>query len=252
LLIRYALPAIFSTFMVMKVHGFLVFGLLIASGSAFSQSRNDSSFSVLFNSSISYTHANDAHINRWLDKYGYPTIPSVPASYNFEVAAIPAYSRLLYSLRLSCVSSVDNLSSFNVMAGLYDAVIKKRSLLILAGVGTGLHRDIITLNGNLPPEYAALASQIHSPLALRRTGLSIEPGVRIIWYPVHLGIVQIGAVGGLTYDMDINSHWKLGYYSNNHGKYGHFKGIGKPNDQQKVSEHGFAYSAGLSFRVNLH
>jgi hypothetical protein len=238
--------------MAMKVLGILVFGFLVASGSVYSQSRSDSSFSLLFNPSVSFTHASDEHINHWLAKYGYPTIPRVPTSYNFEIAAIPSYSRLMYSLRLSCVSSVNNLSSFNMMAGLYAAVVKKRSLLVLAGAGAGLHRDIITLNGKLPPEYVSLASAIHSPLALRRTGISIEPGARIIWYPVHLGILQIGAVGGLTYDMDINSHWHLGYYSNEHGKYGHFKGIGRPSDQQKVSEHGFAYSAGLSFRANLH
>ncbi|HLZ87853.1 MAG TPA: hypothetical protein VKQ52_11450 [Puia sp.] len=236
----------------MKVRGFLVFGLLVLSGSVFSQARRDSSFSLLVNPSISFTHANDVHINHWLAKYGYPTVPSVPSSYNFEIAAIPASSSLLYCIRLSSINSVNNLSSFNIMAGLYTAVVKKHSFLLFLGGATGFHGDIITLNGKLPAEYQELASRIHGPLALRRTGLCLEPGARLFWYPIQLGIVQIGAQASLAYDWDVNSHWRLGYYSNNHGKYSHFKGIARPSDQQKVSEHGLSYGAGLSFRVNLH
>jgi hypothetical protein len=236
----------------MKLVRFWVIGLLVFSKSAFSQARVDSSFSLLFNPSISCTQTNDEHINRWLAKYGYPTIPRVPSSYNFEVAAIPSNSHLLYSLRLSSINSVNNLSSFNIMGGLYTSLIKSKSLLLFAGGATGLHRDIITLNGNLPPEYQQLATQVHSQLALRRAGLRLEPGVRVFWYPLRLGILQIGLSGGLAYDVDLNSHWKLGYYSNNHGRYGHFKSVTRPNDQVKVSDHGFTYGGGLSFRVHLH
>jgi hypothetical protein len=236
----------------MKLHGVLVLGWLLVAGSGFAQTRTDSSFSLYFNPSVSWTHANDVHINRWLQKYGYPTVPNVPSSYNFEIAAMPSFSRLLYDIRLSTINSVNNLSSFNIMAGLYTSAVKTSNFLVFVGAGVGLHRDIITLNGNLPPEYQQLASQIHGQLALRRAGLCLEPGARVIWYPVRLGVLQIGLLGGLAYDMDINSHWKLGYYSNNHGKYSHFKGVSRPSDQTKVSEHGFSYSAGLSFRVNLH
>ena len=236
----------------MKVSGLLVLGLLLFSGSAISQSRKDSSFSLLFNTGLSYTQTNDEHINHWLSKYGYPTIPKVPSSYNFEIAAIPAYSHLLYSLRLSSINSVNNLSSFNIMGGLYTALVKSKSFLLFVGGATGLHRDIITLNGNLPPEYQQLATQVHSQLALRRAGLRIEPGVKVFWYPLQIGLLQIGLSGGLAYDVDLNSHWKLGYYSNNHGRYGHFKTISKPNDQVKVSDHGLTYGAGLSFRFRLH
>jgi hypothetical protein len=123
---------------------------------------------------------------------------------------------------------------------------------VFAGGATGLHRDIITLNGNLPPEYQQLANQVHSQLALRRAGLRLEPGIKVFWYPVHVGLLQIGLSGGLAYDVDLNSHWKLGYYSNNHGRYGHFKGITRPNDQVKVSDHGLTYGGGLSFRFHLH
>ena len=103
----------------MKVRGFLLIGLLVFYSSAFSQGLRDSGFSLLFNTSISFTHANDVHINRWLEKYGYPTVPRVPSSYNFEIAAIPASSSLLYSLRLSTINSVNNLSSFTLLTGLY-------------------------------------------------------------------------------------------------------------------------------------
>lgn len=235
----------------MKLRRMLVFGLLAISGSAFSQVRQDTSFSLLFNTSISYTHADDVHINRWLAKYGYPPIPSVLSSYNFEAAAIPASSSFLYSLRLSMINSENNLSSFNIMAGLYNSVVKTRSLLLAVGAGIGFHTDIITLNGNLPPAYQLLARQYHSTLALRRTGLCIEPGARFFWYPIRMGILQIGTFGGLGYNMNINSHWKLGYYNNNHGRYNHFRGVTRPRDQQKVSQHGFSYGAGLSIRVNL-
>ena len=201
---------------------------------------------------MSFTQTNDEHINHWLSRYGYPTIPKVPSSYNFEMAAIPAYSRLLYSLRLSTINSVNNLSSFNVMGGLYAGLIKSKSFLLFAGGATGLHRDIITLNGNLPPEYQQFATRVHSQLALRRAGLRLEPGLRVYWYPLHVGLLQIGLSGGLAYDVDLNSHWKLGYYSNNHGRYGHFKTLSRPNDQVKVSDHGLTYGAGLSFRFRLH
>lgn len=236
----------------MKLRGFLVVGFLFLAGCVSSQARKDSSFSLFFNSGISFTHANDAHINRWLAKYGYPTVPNTPSSYNFELAAMPAYSNLLYCLRLSSINSVNNFSSFNLMAGLYSSVVKTRRFLLLLGGSTGLHRDIITLNGQLPPEYLQLATQIHGQLALRRAGLCLEPAARAFWYPVRMGILQVGIFGALGYDLDVNSHWKLGYYSNNHGKYGHFKGVARPSDQQKVSEHGFSCNAGLSFRLNLH
>jgi hypothetical protein len=87
---------------------------------------------------------------------------------------------------------------------------------------------------------------------LRRRGLFVEPAARVFWYPVKVGAVQFGVYAALGYDLDLNSKWKLGYYSNNHGKYSHFRELSKPNDQEKYSECGVFYSAGLSFRLNLH
>jgi hypothetical protein len=235
----------------MKLFGLLILALLAATFSAFSQVRKDSSFSLLFNSGISFTHANDPHINRWLEKYGYPTEPRTPSSINFELAAIPANSRLLYSVRLSTINSGSNLSSYNAMLGVFTALARSETFLLYAGGSVGLHGDIIHLNGNVPAEYQQL-DKYKDPLALRRRGPVLEPAIRALWYPVRIRSVQIGVYGGLGYDLDFNSQWKLGYYSNNHGEYSHFRGLGKPNDQKRVNEYGLSYSGGLSLRINLH
>jgi hypothetical protein len=237
----------------MKLQGYLLFFLLTAAGSAHAQTLPDSTFSLLLNSSLSFTHANDPHINRWLKEYGYPTEPHVPTSLNFEVAAIPADSRLLYSFHLSTITNANDLTSFNIGAGLYAAPVKTKSFQLFFGGALGYHADIITLNGNLPTAYKDLAEKYNTSLSLRRSGLSIEPAMRFFWCPVRLGrVLQVGVFGGLGYDVDLNSMWHLGYYSDVHGKYDHFKKIDKPSDQQQDSEHGFSLNAGLSFRFNLH
>lgn len=237
----------------MKLPGFLLCVLLFfIPGFVFSQTSMDSSFSLLINSSLSFTHANDPHINRWLEKYGYPAEPHVPSSLNFEVAAIPAASRYLYSIKLSIINSGKNLSSFNILGGLYTALVKNTHFLLYLGAGAGYHDDIITLNGDMPADYKQLAAQVHSPLALRRTGLFVEPALRAFWFPVSFHTVQLGLYGGLGYDLDFNSRWRLGYYDNNHGKYNHFRKLNKPADQMRVSEYGLSYNAGISLRINMH
>lgn len=236
----------------MKLWGLLFPALLTATVSSFGQSGKDSSFSLLFNSGISFSHANDPHINRWLEKYGYPTEPHVPMSVHFEIAAVPAYSRLLYTIKLSAINSGHNLSSYNISGGLYASLLKSKKFFLYLGGSVGLHGDIITLNGQLPSEYERMAASYNQPLALRRRGLFVEPAAKVFWYPIRFRATQLGVFASLGYDMDINSKWKLGYYSNNHGKYSHFRQLGKPNDQEKYSECGVFYSAGLSLRLNLH
>jgi len=237
----------------MKLQGFILVILLTAGGSVYSQTPGDTTFSLFVNSSLSFTHASDPHINRWLKEYGYPTEPHVPTSLNFEAAAIPADSRVMYAVRLSTITSGDDLTSFTLSAGAYAALVKTRSLLVLIGGAIGYHADIITLNGQLPTAYQELATEYDvSSLALRRDGLYMEPAARIVWYPLHIGFVQIGIFGALGYDVDLNSQWRLGYYSDVHGKYDDFKMLKKPSDQQKVSEHGFSLSTGLSVRFNLN
>jgi hypothetical protein len=236
----------------MRPHSLLLVILLTIAGSVSAQAPKDSTFSLIFSNSISYTHASDPHINRWLAKYSYPAEPRLPANINIEIAAIPASSHFLYSLKVSTIVSARNLTSINVLGGFYGAIVKNRSLLVFAGFGAGYHADMITLNGNMPADYKALATQYNRQLSLHRTGLLVEPSVRAFWYALHYHNLQLGLFAALGYDMDFNSHWKLGYYENRGGKYSHFKKIKNPVDQQRVSEYGLSYNAGLSLRIRLH
>lgn len=238
----------------MKKWGYLLVLLLPAGGAAFAQTASDSTFSLFFNSSLNFNHANDPHINHWLKEYGYPAEPHVPTSLSFEAAAMPANSRLLYSVHLSTITNANDLTAFNLGGGLFYAPVKTDRFMLFLGGSLGYHADIITLYGNLPPAYEYLSVRYNTPLALRRSGLSIAPMARIFWYPLRLGsVLQIGITGGLGYAVDLNSMWRLGYYSDVHGKYDHFrKLINRPSDQHKVSEHGSVLSAGLSLRFNLH
>lgn len=240
----------------MKLSGYIVVFLLIAGESAYSQERAiDSTFSLLINGGLSFTHADDPRINRWLQKYGYPAEPHVPTSLNIEAAAIPADSRLMYSVRLSTITSGNDLTSFSLLAGLHYAVVKTNHFLFFLGMSAGYHADIIALNGSVPSAYQPyeeMAKKDNTSLALRRYGLSIEPAARLLWYPVQIKCLQLGVTGGLGYDIDENSHWRLGYYSDAHGKYDHFKKLEEPNDQYRVTEHGFSINAGLSLRFILH
>jgi hypothetical protein len=238
----------------MKGWGYFLLLLLTAGGPARAQTASDSTFSLFFNSSLSFSHANDPHINRWLKQYGYPAVPHVPTSLSFETAAMPANSRLLYSVHLSTITNASDLTAFNIGAGLFFAPIKTQHFMLFLGGSAGYHADIITLYGNLPPAYEDLSVRYNTPLALRRSGLSVAPMARFFLYPFRLGkVLQIGMIGGAGYALDFNSMWRLGYYTLNHGKYDHFKKlVNKPSDQHKVSEHGFCFGAGLSLRFNLH
>jgi hypothetical protein len=214
----------------------------------------DSTFSLFFNCSMSFTHANDPHLNKWLAQYGYLAEPHVPTSLNFETAAMPADSRLLYSIHLSTITNAKNLTAYSIGAGLFAAPIKTKQFLLFLGGSLGYHADIVSLNGNLPPIYEDLAVKYNTSLSLRRGGLSIAPMMRFFWFPFRLGkVLQIGIIGGAGYAFDLNSNWRLGYYSNEHGRYNHFKRlVNKPSDQHKTSEHGFILDAGISVRFNLH
>lgn len=223
----------------------------LASTCLFAQAPVDSTFSLMFNGGLSFTHANDPHINRWLAKYGYPTEPHVPTSLHFELSAMPVNSRQMYSVRVSVINSGKNLTSFNLLLGMYTALVKDRNFLLMAGAGVGIHRDIIALNGDMPLEYKQLATRYNRPLGLRRGGFLVEPALRAFWFPVNIHQLQLGLFAGAGVDLDFNSRWRLGYFDNSKGKASHFKKLTKPADQQRVSECGLAYNAGLTFRLHL-
>jgi hypothetical protein len=236
----------------MRPQVLLLWVLVIISGSVRAQAPGDSTFSLLVNTSTSYSHASDPHINRWLKKYRYPGEPSLPANLNLEIAAIPVSSRIMYSLRISMILSTHNLSSMNLFGGVYDGIVKTRTILLFAGMGAGYHTDMITLNGEMPADYKVIATQYRRQLSLHRAGLFVEPAMRAFWYAIHYHNLRLGLFAGLGYDMNFNSHWKLGYYENRGGKYSHFKKIRNPADQQNVSEYGFSYSVGLSLQIIFH
>jgi hypothetical protein len=244
-------PFVFVYFYRMDRRWVMLFILLAVAELAFSQAPGDSSFSVLFNNSVSFTHAHDERINRWLSEYGYAAEPRVPSSLNFELAATPVSSRLMYSVKLSVITDGHNFTSFNILGGLYSTLVKTRTFWILAGGGAGYHNDILALNGDMPPAYKLLATQYNRQLCLHRTGLFMEPALRAFWFPISYHNVQIGLFGGLGYDLEFNSRWKLGYYDSNRGKYNHFKNLTKPSDQQRVSEYGISYNLGISLHLNL-
>jgi hypothetical protein len=235
----------------MKLRGCLLLVLLTATEIAFSQTRGDSTFSVFFNAGVGFSHAQDPHINRWLTKYGYRPEPHVPESINFELSAMPVSSRFMYSLKLSTMVSASNLTTFNILGGVYYAIVKTKKFLLLGGLGLGYHNAIITLNGNLPPAYDSLAIQYRKQLSLRRDGLFVEPLLRVFWFPISYRNLQVGLFGSFGADMALNSRWKLGYYDANHGKFNHFKSLEKPSDQWKVFEYGWSYKFGLSVRLHL-
>lgn len=236
----------------MKGWGIGMVLMLTAYAHADAQAPRDSTFSLFFNSSLNFSHANDQHFNHWLTQYGYKPVPRVPISLNFEAGAMPANSRYLYTVHLSTITNASDITAFNVGAGLYYAAIKTGHFLLFAGSSFGYHADIINLNGNLPPAYDSLAVRYHTRLSLRRSGLSFAPSLRLFWYPIRLGnILQVGVIGGAGFAGDVNSMWRLGYYSSTNGKNDHFRKIGKPGDQQKVSVYGFFFSAGLSLKFNL-
>ncbi len=234
------------------MRAFIFFGfLLLVAGPLFGQAPADPSFSLFFNSGLSFTHANDPHINRWLTKYGYPTEPHVPSSLQFEVGAMPVSSRQMYNIRVSVINSGKNLTSFNLLAGVYTALIKEKSFMLLAGAGIGFHRDILSLNGDMPAAYKQLASRYNKPLGLRRGGLILEPALRAFWFPFTINSLQLGLFASAGLDMDFNSRWRLGYFDNSRGKASHFKRLAKPSDQLRVSEYGLAYNVGLSIRLHV-
>src|ERR1700722_3906762 len=117
----------------MKSWGLLVLCLLAAASTVFAQADADSSFSLYFNGGLSFSHANDAHIKRWLKTYGYPTEPRVPTDVNFELGAMPAASSVLFSVKVSTVNSGGNFSSYNAILGAHVAVVKHRSFMFLVG-----------------------------------------------------------------------------------------------------------------------
>lgn len=232
----------------MKRYGFIFFLFLVSP--ALGLAQKDSAFAIFFNSNIGFSRAEDPHINKWLTRYGYKPEPRNPANLQFELAAIPVSSRTMFSLRAAAIVSGQSLFSLNLMAGLYESFFSNRHFLFLAGLGAGMHTDRINLNGDMPPDYLALARLYNKQLSLRRNGFIAEPALRSFWFPITCHHLRLGLFSDLGYDIDWNSGWKLGYYKQG-GEYGRFQKLKKPADQQKSSAHGWALDAGLTASLHL-
>ncbi len=115
--------------------------------------------------------------------------------------------------------------------------------MIAAGLSVGEHFDRVVLNGKLPSFPDSLSQAYHTTLSLRRTGLVIEPATKFFWYPFQKKKMRMGIFGGIYYDLDFNSRWRVGYYPHNSGP---FKNLRKPTSIRTSQESGWVYSLGLS------
>jgi hypothetical protein len=212
--------------------------------------RSTQTFSILFNVSTVFYTAKDEKIDNFLTRYGYKAPQGVPVGLNFELAAIPVNSRMMYSLQASTIISKQDIGSTIFKAAAYRRIWGEKHFWISAGLGVGSHGSRIFLNGKMPPAFDSLANQYHKELVLRRTGFMIEPAVRFFWYPIRTRRFELGLFGTVAYDLSFNSRWKLGYY-NPSGQFSSFKSLSKKTGVQTHREFGWAFSDGLSCRFKL-
>ena len=113
----------------------------------------------------------------------------------------------------------------------------------MSGIAFGEHFDRIVLSGALPPNLDSLAQKYHATLSLHRSGFMAEPAVKFFWYPVQTKKMRLGLFTGIYYNMDFNTHWRVGYYPHNDNS---FKNLRKPTNVSTVEEFGWSASTGLS------
>ena len=204
----------------------------------------DSAFSFMFNSGAVFYTARDSRINKFLTKYGYVPPQEIPVGIRFEVSGMPFGSKMVYSLNAASVLSRQAISTADFSLGAYRFLAETKNIWVVAGIAVGMHFDRIALDGKLPPSYDSLKNQYGSTLSLHRSGLIVEPGTKVFWYPWQRKKIQLGVFSGIGYDLDFNSRWQLGYYPENRGR---FKRIKKPTDVGTVHEFGWVFNMGLSF-----
>lgn len=203
----------------------------------------DSAFSFMFNPSTVFYTARDSRINKFLTKYGYIPPQEIPVGIGFEVSGMPFGSKMMYSLNAASVLSRQAISTADFSLAAYRFIAETKNIWVVAGMALGMHFDRIVLNGQLPPSYDSLEAQYNSTLSLHRSGLIVEPGTKIFWYPWQRKKIQLGLFAAIAYDLDFNSRWRLGYYPENRGT---FKRIKRPTDVGTVHEFGWVFNTGLS------
>jgi hypothetical protein len=210
----------------------------------------DSTFSILFDVSAVFSTAKDSKIDNFLTKYGYAAPQNIPVGINFELAAIPFDSKMMYCLSGGTIVSRQDIKSTIFKAAAYRQFFERRHFWISGGLGLGIHGSRIFLNGKMPPSFDSVANLYNRELVLKRNGFEIEPGVRFFWYPIQTRKFQLGLFANTAYDLSFNSRWKLGYY-NPSGQFSSFKSLSKRTGVQAQHEFGWAFSDGLSFRFKF-
>ena len=203
----------------------------------------DSAFNFMFNASSTFYDLQDPRINKFLSKYGYITPQNIPLGLRLELAVMPSGKKMLYSINASTIISPQDIVSADLSLGIYRRFFETQKLWILAGLALGEHFDRVDLNGSLPPLLDSLAKEYNANLSLHRTGLIVEPGTKIFWFPVQTKRFQFGLTAGIYYDFDFNSKWRIGYYPQNHAS---FKNLRRPTHVSTFQEFGWVFSTGLT------
>jgi hypothetical protein len=205
--------------------------------------RNDSTYILMFNvSSVFYT-PKDLNINKFMNKYGYQQPLEIPVGLRFELAGMPAGGKMIYSINAGTIISQQAITTADISLGVYRRIFKTNKFWLVTGLSVGEHFDRILLNGQMPPALDSLSKKYNTTLSLHRTGLIVEPAVKFFWYPLKEKKFQLGLFGGVYYDFDFNSHWRVGYYPDNVNS---FKNLRKPSSVSTVQEFGWVFSSGIS------
>ncbi len=224
-----------------------IFLLVFTPVTLLSQSFKDSSvipsYSLMFNVSTTFYTARDTRINSFLTKYNYTKPQDVPVGLRFEIALMPSGGKMVYSINAGTIISNQDIVTADMSLGVYRRLVETKNFWILAGVSVGEHLDRIVLNGELPPSFDSLSQKYNTTLSLHRDGIIIEPATKFFWYPFKTKKAQLGLFGGVYYDFDFNSHWRVGYYPENSMT---FKNLRKPTNVATVHEFGWVFSSGLS------
>jgi hypothetical protein len=211
-----------------------------------STNQRDSSYSLLVNLGPVFYTTRDSRINSFLEKYGYMPQQNVQTAARLDLSVVPFESKMMYSINAATVVSQQSIVTANFSLGASRRFFESKHFWFLAGLALGAHFDRVVLNGNLPPQYDSIAKIYHETLSLHRSGFMVEPMTKAAWYPLQWPRFQLGLIGGVGYDLDFNSKWRLGYYDAN-GTYTSFHDIkGSTTDVHSHQEFGWALNAAIS------
>ncbi len=203
----------------------------------------DSSYVVMFNISSLFFGPMDMKINKFLSSYGYVQQASIPVGLRLDLAVMPIGHKMIYSINGGTIVSRQDIKTADLSIGVYRRFFQTNHIWLVGGLSVGGHFDRIVLNGRLPPSLDSLSKKYNATLSLHRSGLIAEPAVKIFWFPLKTKRYQMGINAGVNYDLDFNSHWRVGYYP----KSGHlFKNLRKQTSVSTVHEYGWVLSTGIS------